>query len=303
MKALICAALLVPSIVFAAPADLRITQRNATDTGNVVRDLPVLPNKANGILILNGGTALPQIAGFGSGLMLENGQVKVNPATLPAGPTGPQGAQGIQGPQGVPGPAGVTGATGAAGPKGDPGPQGIQGVQGPKGDPGETGPKGDTGATGSQGPQGVPGAQGPVGQTGAQGATGAAGATGPAGTINVGQPTTRTVALGTAYQCTNAARPCLMTLTIQSQSAISLSGASNNEGAVTVGATNAVAAGTGTNIATYKNNLGGTLVVGLSLTSLQANTYTIAVPTGWFFAVRQTAGAGIQIVSAFDQAI
>lgn len=95
----------------------------------------------------------------------------------------------------------------------------------------------------------------------------------------------------------------MVTITLQSQSSISLSGTSNNEGAITLGTTNAVATGVGTNVATYKNNLGGGLVVGLSITSQQANTYTVAVPAGYFFAVRQTAGTGLQIVSAFEQAV
>lgn len=125
----------------------------------------------------------------------------------------------------------------------------------------------------------------------------------PSFTPVVGAPTSRTLALATAYQCTNTARSCFVVITLQSQSSISLSGTSNNEGAVTVGATNAVSSGTGTNIATYKNNLGGTLVVGLVINSLQANTYTVAVPPGWFFAVRQTAGSGLQIASAFEQSI
>lgn len=121
--------------------------------------------------------------------------------------------------------------------------------------------------------------------------------------VSVGSPTSRSVSLATAYQCTNNARPCSITITLQAQSSVSLSGASNNEGAVTIGSTSGVATGTGTNIATYKNNLGGTLVIGLNLNSQQANTYSVLLPAGWYFAVRQTAGSGLQVVSAFDQAL
>lgn len=121
----------------------------------------------------------------------------------------------------------------------------------------------------------------------------------PSGAL--GAPAARTVALATAYQCTAPASPCFFTVTLQSQSSISLSGTSNNEGAITLGSTAAVASGTGTNVAVYKNNLGGGLVVGLSITSQQANTYTVAVPAGWYVAVRQTAGTGLQVISAFDQ--
>jgi len=118
-----------------------------------------------------------------------------------------------------------------------------------------------------------------------------------------GSPTTRSLNLATAYQCTTPALSCAVTITLQSQSSISLSGASNNEGAITIGSTNAVASGTGTNVATYKNNLGGTLVVGLNLTSQQANTYSVFLPPNWYLAIRQTAGTGLQVVSAFDQTI
>ncbi|HBP5444009.1 TPA: hypothetical protein L6B67_02590 [Pseudomonas aeruginosa] len=121
--------------------------------------------------------------------------------------------------------------------------------------------------------------------------------------FSVGSPTSRNVSLATAYQCTNTARPCSITITLQAQSSVSLSGASNNEGAVTIGSTSGVATGTGTNIATYKNNLGGTLVIGLNLNSQQANTYSVLLPAGWYFAVRQTAGSGLEVVSAFDQAL
>lgn len=138
---------------------------------------------------------------------------------------------------------------------------------------------------------------------GLPGTNGANGTNGTAGVNTFSAPASRTFALATAYQASNAAKPAIMTITLQSQSTISLGGAVNNEGAITLGPTNAVAAGTGTDVATYKNNLGGTLVIGLSLSSQQANTYTVAVPVGYYFAIRQTAGVGLQIVSVFDQAV
>lgn len=70
-----------------------------------------------------------------------------------------------------------------------------------------------------------------------------------------------------------------------------------------IGSTSAVASGTGAAVAIYQNDLSGALVVGLNLSSKQANTYTVAVPVGWFFAVRQTLGSGLSIASAFDQQI
>lgn len=121
------------------------------------------------------------------------------------------------------------------------------------------------------------------------------------GAYAIGVPTTRSVALATAVQCSNAAQPCLFTFTLSSTSSISLGGTSNNEGQIVLGATNAVASGTGTVTAVYRNVLGGTLVVGLNLTSQQANTYTVPVPAGYYVAVRQTAGSGLTVVSAYDQ--
>jgi len=165
------------------------------------------------------------------------------------------------------------------------------GVQGPAGPTGATGPAGPTGPTG------------PTGATGATDATGPTGATGPAGPSTIGAPTSRALTLGTAYQASDTTKPALITISLQANSTISLSGASNNEGQIVIGATNAVAGGTGSAVGNYKNNLSGALVVGLSLGNQAACSYTIALPAGWFFAIRQTAGTGLQIVSAFDQAL
>lgn len=141
------------------------------------------------------------------------------------------------------------------------------------------------------------------GLKGDAGAAGSKGDKGDAGINAFGLPTTRTLALATAYQATTTARPAQVTVTLQATSSISLSGASNNEGEIVIGTANTVATGTGTKIATYKNNLGGGLVVGLNLTSTQANTYSFSLPAGGFFAIRQTSGTGLTITSAFDQAV
>lgn len=119
--------------------------------------------------------------------------------------------------------------------------------------------------------------------------------------LTVGVPSARTFSLATAYQCTVTTRPCILVITLQSTSSISLSGTSNNEGIVTVGSTPGVATGTGTNLAPYKSNLGGGLVVGLSITNQQTNSYTVIMPIGYYIAVRQTVGTGLQIASAFEQ--
>ncbi|MBA1249853.1 hypothetical protein [Pseudomonas luteola] len=137
----------------------------------------------------------------------------------------------------------------------------------------------------------------------APGKDGLNGKDGAPGINNFGAPKAITVSLAKSYQASDPKKAAVIAITLQAQSSISLSGAANNEGAITIGATNAVATGAGTNIATYKNNLGGGLVVGLNLNSLQANTYTITLPAGWWFAVRQTSGSGLQVVSAFEQLI
>jgi hypothetical protein len=159
------------------------------------------------------------------------------------------------------------------------------------------------GPAGPQGVQGIQGIQGEMGPTGAIGPKGDTGEQGPSGTSTVGSPSSRSISLATAYQCTNTARPCIVTITLQAQSAISLSGASNNEGVITIGSTNGVASGTGTNIASYKNNLGGTVLVGLNLNHTIANGYTVTIPIGWYFAVRQTVGSSLQITSTFEQSL
>lgn len=120
----------------------------------------------------------------------------------------------------------------------------------------------------------------------------------------VGTPVTKsTPALATAYQATDNTKPTLVTVNITSTSSISLGGTSNNEGGIWIGATNAVTAGTGTLIGSYKNSLGGALVVGLTVTSAQTQPYSFVLPAGWYWAARQTVGTGMTIVSVFDQSL
>lgn len=151
------------------------------------------------------------------------------------------------------------------------------------------------------GPQGADGPQGPQGIPGVAGTNGTNGTNGIDGISVFSSPTSRSLSLSTAYQATNPAKPAVVVITLQSTSSISLGGAVNNEGIIYIGATNAVASGTGTAVGQYKNNLGGTLVIGLNLNNQQAQTTTFALPAGWYFAVRQTSGSGLTIVSAFDQ--
>lgn len=122
--------------------------------------------------------------------------------------------------------------------------------------------------------------------------------------VLIGTPVSKsTLSLSTAYQATDPTKPTLVTLSLTSTSSISLSGTSNNEGAIWIGATNAVASGTGTRLAEYKNTLGGALVVGLTITTSQTQPYSFILPIGWYYAVRQLTGSGMSVVSVFDQSL
>lgn len=115
-------------------------------------------------------------------------------------------------------------------------------------------------------------------------------------------PTTRTIAAGTAYQATTTAKSALVTINITSTATISLVAGQTNTADIVIGATNAVATGTGTVIGKYANSNTGTLTIGLNLATISAVPFSFALPAGWYFAVRQTGGT-IAITSAFDQAI
>lgn len=135
-----------------------------------------------------------------------------------------------------------------------------------------------------------------------KGDTGATGPTGPAGADAFGSPNSRTLSLATAYQATNTAKPAIVTINLTSTANFSLTGGTTNTADVLIGSTNGVASGTGTIMGKYANSVTGTIAVGLNMNSQAANTYTLALPAGWYFAVRQTAGT-VTITSAFDQSV
>lgn len=141
-----------------------------------------------------------------------------------------------------------------------------------------------------QGPQGATGSGGTNGTNGTNGATGATGATG--GFTAYGQPATRTFALATAYQCSDNTKPCLLTVTLTSTASITLTAGTTNTADVVIGTTSGIATSGGTRIAQYSNSLTGSLVVGANINTASNSTYTISMPAGGFFAMRQTAGTG-----------
>lgn len=187
----------------------------------------------------------------------------------------------------------------------------FQGPQGVVGSTGPTGSIGSTGATGSPGSTGMTGATGPAGSAGSTGATGPAGATGPtgstgatgsAGVNSFGSPNSRSLSLATAYQSTDNTKPSVVAVNLTSTATLSLTGGTTNTATVVIGSTNAVASGTGTVICNYNNASTGTLTIGLALSQVAASTCMFALPTGWYFAVRQIAGT-VTITSGFDQAV
>lgn len=194
------------------------------------------------------------------------------------------------------GPVGPAGPAGAAGPSGAAGSPGAVGATGSAGAPGSAGATGLTGATGAVGLTGA------VGSTGATGTAGAVGATGPSGVNAFGSPTSRSISLATAFQATTPTKPAIVTVNLSSSAGLSLAVGTTNTADIVIGATSAVAAGTGTVVGKYANSLTGTLVIGLAINTASAAPVVFALPIGWFFAIRQTAGT-VSITSAFDQAV
>lgn len=140
---------------------------------------------------------------------------------------------------------------------------------------------------------GPPGPQGPIGLTGA---------TGPQGPGAIGAPTSRSLNLSTAYQATDPSKPAVLTVNITSTATLTISGGQTNSAEVLIGSTTAVASGTGSAVGRYSNALTGTVLIGVSLDTTQLESFSFALPAGWYFAVRQTAGT-VTITSAFDQPI
>lgn len=120
------------------------------------------------------------------------------------------------------------------------------------------------------------------------------------GALNFGAPTSRSLGLATAYQATDNTKAAVVTINITSTANFSLVGGTTNSADILIGSTNAVASGTGTIVGKYSNSVTGTIAVGLNMNSASAVSYTIALPVGWYFSVRQTGGT-VSITSAFDQ--
>lgn len=124
-------------------------------------------------------------------------------------------------------------------------------------------------------------------------------------TMSFAAPVARTLSKATAYQATDNTKASVVTINLTSTSSYSLSGTVTGAASIFVGATSAVASGTGTNIAKYKNAVGGALTVGLANSNSSTQAYTIALPAGWYFAVidTSTGGGSVTIDTTFDQVV
>jgi hypothetical protein len=140
------------------------------------------------------------------------------------------------------------------------------------------------------------------GPQGTAGATGATGSQGPAGVNAFGTPNSRTLSLATAYQATDNAKPAFVVVNLQATPSLTLGGGSTNTADVVMGATNAVASGAGSQVGKFNQSLTGTIVIGVAVNAAGITTVPIALPAGWWFAIRQTGGT-VAIVNAFDQSV
>jgi hypothetical protein len=118
--------------------------------------------------------------------------------------------------------------------------------------------------------------------------------------INV--PNARALVLGTPYQASDVTKASLCVVNLTSTAALTLSGGQTHTAEIVIGATSAVASGTGTVVARYRNSQTGGVVVGVALNAELTCPCAFYLPKGWFFAVRQISGT-VSIFSAFDQSI
>lgn len=128
------------------------------------------------------------------------------------------------------------------------------------------------------------------------------GSAGPAGPVVMGTPNTRSFSLATAYQATDPTKIAIVTITISSSANFSLTGGTTNTATIVIGPTNAVSSGTGYVIGNYSNSVTGTIAIGLNQNSVQTTSYTINLPVGWYFAVRQSSGT-VTIPAGWDQGV
>ena len=128
---------------------------------------------------------------------------------------------------------------------------------------------------------------------------------GPAGVNAFGAPASRSVTLATAYQASDKTKPAIITLNVTSTASLTLTGGQTHTAELLIGPTAASVTGsspTGFAVARYGNSNTGALSIGLALSTVDAKPLIAHLPTGWFFALRVTAGT-VSIVNALDQSV
>lgn len=252
---------------------IRYDTRNPTNTSYISRFAPphatepcmlVMPPITEG--------AIPFCARMGTAISIAGGQVSVPVTTGQQGIPGPQGQQGVQGIQGQPGQDGV-------------------GTPGAPGNTGATGATGDSAyqlavANGFIGTQpewllSLKGSKGDKGDSGAQGLPGT-----PAPTFNYSAPTARTVAVSTAYQATNPAKPADISISPSCTNNSTLIAASACTMNVRQSSTAGLTCSTGTVVKSWSS----TIALGVAITQGNAFPFDLKLPIGGYFILCPTAG-------------
>lgn len=124
----------------------------------------------------------------------------------------------------------------------------------------------------------------------------------PVTPVVFGTPVPLTLSLATAYQASNPLKPSIININLNSVASITLGGGTVNTADVLIGATSAVASGTGTVIGRYRNTVSGAVVIGVGINTDSASQIQFLLPAGWYYAIRQTSGT-VNITSAFEQSV
>jgi hypothetical protein len=129
--------------------------------------------------------------------------------------------------------------------------------------------------------------------------TGATGSQGPAGVNAIGTGNSRSGAFATAYQATDPTKPAYVTVFYSCTLTAALLSPAASTIELRTGSTNSVATGGGIQADTFSNSLSVSIVLSLGWTG--SGTLRAFLPTGYYFAARQTAGTACTFVSVLDQ--
>lgn len=118
----------------------------------------------------------------------------------------------------------------------------------------------------------------------------------------IAAPILRTFAHGTAYRAQEPANSAMITVNLESIATVNNGGASDHHAEIYIGNDNTVGTAGGMMMGRYRNRLAGTSPGSISMTHRTAHSYLVALPKGWYMAIRQLAGT-VTIVSVYDQAM